>query len=71
MVCEELKETLVTPEDYSTHSFRLEKSSKISTRERLKLKDMMEDLNGEPKAGDVAENMKKHLRKIKVIGTTE
>ena len=46
---------------------RLEKSGKINTGEKLRLKDAMEDENGEPRAGDVTENMKKELRKIKVI----
>ena len=31
----------------------------------------MEDENGEPRAGDVTENMKKELRKIKVIDNRE
>ena len=46
---------------------RLEKSGKINTGEKLRLKDAMEDENGEPREGDVTENMKKELRKIKVI----
>ena len=50
---------------------RLEKSGKINTGEKLRLKDVIEDENGEPRAGDVTEKLKKELRKIKVIDNRE
>lgn len=49
----------------------MEKGDKISSGERLRLKDVMEDVNGEPRAGNVSERMKKELREIKVIDNQE
>ena len=37
----------------------------------MKLKDVIEDVNGNPKAGDTMELMKKELRKIKVVENCE
>ena len=34
--------------------------------ERIKLKDVIEDVNGNPKAGDTLELMKKNMRKMKL-----
>ena len=39
----------------------------MNTIERMKLKDVLEDMNGNPKSGDVLELMKKELRKMKVV----
>ena len=37
----------------------------------MKLKDMIEDVNGNPKDGDTLELMKKELRKMKVVENHE
>ena len=46
---------------------RLESFGKINAVERMRLKDVIEDVNGNPKVGDTLEMMKKELRKMKVI----
>ena len=38
---------------------RLEKENKINTGEKLRLKDVMEDIDGKPKVGNILEYMKK------------
>ena len=50
---------------------RLENCGKINAVERMKLKDVIEDVNGNPKGGDTMEFMKKELRKIKVVENCE
>ena len=50
---------------------RLEKDGKINAGEKLRLKDSIEDNNGELRAGDVSEHLKKELRKIKVLENRE
>ena len=50
---------------------RLENCGKIIAVERMKLKDMIEDVNGNPKDGDTLELMKKELRKMKVVENCE
>ena len=42
---------------------RLGKYGDINAVERMKLKDVIEDVNGNPKDGDTLELMKKELRK--------
>ena len=50
---------------------RLEKSSKINAGEKLRLKDVIEDNDGEPRVGDIPGYLKKELRKIKVEDNRE
>ena len=50
---------------------RLENCEKINAAERMKLKDVIEDVNGNPKDGDTLELMKKELRKMKVVENHE
>ena len=50
---------------------RLENCGKINAVERMKLKNVIEDLNSNPKDGDTLELTKKELRKIKVIENCE
>ena len=42
---------------------RLENCGKINTVEQMKLRDVIEDLNGNPRVGDTMEMMKKELKK--------
>ena len=44
---------------------RLEKSGKINSSEKLSLKDVIETEDGEPRAGDVTEKLKKELKNKK------
>jgi len=44
---------------------RLEDSGKINSGERVRLKDILEDVDGNPKAGDTMETMKKELKRLK------
>ena len=44
----------------------MEKYGDINAVERMKLKDLIEDVNGNPKEGNTFEMMKKVLKKIKV-----
>jgi hypothetical protein len=50
---------------------RLEAGGKINSGEKMRLKDVLEDVDGEPKAGNTIELMKKELRKIKVTEDRE
>ena len=50
---------------------RLENCGQINAVDRIKLKDMMEDVNGNPQDGDTLELMKKELRKMKVVENRE
>ena len=46
---------------------RLETNGKINAGEKLRLKDVIEDANGEPKVGDHVQMLKRELRRIKVV----
>ena len=46
---------------------RLEKCGDINAVEKMKLKDVIEDVNGEPKVGDTLEMLRKKLRRMKVV----
>ena len=46
---------------------RLENCVKITAVESMKLRDVIEDVNGNPRLGDSIEMMKKELRKMKVV----
>ena len=50
---------------------RLEKCEDINAVEKMKLKDVIEDVNGEPKVGDTLEMLKKELRRMKVVENHE
>ena len=50
---------------------RLEDSGKINSGERIRLKDLLEDVDGNPKAGDTMEDMKKELKRLKVAENRE
>ena len=50
---------------------RLEESGKINPTEKLWLKDILEDTDGNPKAGDTTETMKKELKRLKIVGNRE
>ena len=46
---------------------RLEESGKINPTEKLRLKDILEDTDGNPKAGDTTETIKKELKRLKIV----
>ena len=50
---------------------RLEEGGKINSGERIRLKDILEDVDGNPKAGNTMETMKKELKKLKVAENHE
>ena len=50
---------------------RLESCGKINAVEPMRLKDVTDDVNGNPKAGDTVVMMKKELRKMKVVENSE
>ena len=50
---------------------RLEKSGKVNAVEKKILKDILEDVDGNPKEGDILELMKKELKKMKVVENRE
>ena len=50
---------------------RLEKSGEINISEKLRLKDLIETKDGEPRVCNVVEILKKELRKIKVVYNRE
>jgi len=50
---------------------RLENCGKINAVEHMKLRDVIEDVNGNPRAGDTMEIMKKEMRKMKVVENRE
>ena len=50
---------------------RLEESGKINSTEKLRLKDILEDADGNPKAGNTTENMKKELKRLKIAENRE
>ena len=46
---------------------RLENCGKINAVERMRLRDVIEDVNWNLRAGDTLEMIKKELRKMKVV----
>ena len=50
---------------------RLEKSGKVNAVEKKILRDILEDVDGNPKEGETLELMKKELRKMKVAENRE
>ena len=50
---------------------RLEKSGRVNAVEKNILRDILEDVDGNPKAGETLELMKKELRKMKVAENRE
>ena len=50
---------------------RLEKCGKINTVEKIKLKDIIEDIDGNPRAEDTFEMLKKELKRMKVVENCE
>ena len=60
-LAENLKYTLL-----SQFVDRLKRENKINAREKLRLKDVMEDDDGKPRVGNIQEYIKKELVKMKV-----
>ena len=50
---------------------RLEESGKINSNEKLRLKDILEDTEGNPKEGETMGAMKKELKRLKVAENRE
>ena len=50
---------------------RLENSGRINAVEKKILRDILEDVDGNPRVGETVELMKKELRKMKVAENTE
>ena len=50
---------------------RVEKSGKINQLERKLLRDILEDKDGNPREGDIVEQMKKELKRMKVVENRE
>jgi len=50
---------------------RLEDGGKINTTEKLRLKDILEDANGNPKEGDTTDAMKRELKRLKIVDHRE
>ena len=50
---------------------RLEASGKINPTEKLRLKDILEDTEGNPKPGDTTEAMRKELKRLKIVENRE
>ena len=50
---------------------RLEVSGKINPTEKLRLKDILEDTEGNPKAGETTEAIKKELKRLKIVENRE
>ena len=50
---------------------RLEKSGKVNAVEKKMLRDILEDADGNPRAGEILELMKKELKRIKVVENRE
>ena len=50
---------------------RVEKSGKINQLERKLLRDILEDKDGNPKEGEILEQMKKELKRMKVVENRE
>ena len=50
---------------------RLEEGGKINSTEKLRLKDILEDTEGNPKEGETTEAMKKELKRLKIVENRE
>merc|ERR1712030_187114 len=50
---------------------RLEENGKLNATEKLRLKDILEDKDGKPKGGDTTEQMKKELKRLKIVDNRE
>ena len=50
---------------------RLEEGGKVNSGERIRLKDILETREGKPRDGNTMEEMKKELKRLKVIENTE
>ena len=50
---------------------RLEAGGKINSTESLRLKDLLEDPEGKPKPGDTTEDMKRELKRLKIVENRE
>ena len=50
---------------------RLEAGGNINSTERLRLKDLLEDPDGKPKPGDMTEDMKRELKRLKIVKNRE
>merc|ERR1712030_48163 len=46
---------------------RLEENGKINATEKLRLKDILEDQDGKPRPGDTTEQMKRELKRLKIV----
>ena len=49
----------------------LEKNGKISSDERMRLKDEIETKEGKPKFADSAERVQKELKRMKIVNNRE
>ena len=50
---------------------RLEKSGKISSDEKMRLKDEIETKEGKPKVADPAERVQKELKRMNIVNNRE
>jgi len=50
---------------------RLEEGGKINTMEKLRLKDILEDAEGNPRPGDTTDTMKRELKRLKIVDHRE
>merc|ERR1712237_61579 len=50
---------------------RLEAGGKINSTERMRLKDLLEDTDGKPKPGETTEDMKRELKRLKIVENRE
>ena len=50
---------------------RLEKNGKISSDERMRLKDEIETKEGRPKVADSAEIVQRELKRMKIVNNRE
>ena len=50
---------------------RLEEGGKINSNEKLRIKDILEDVEGNPKDGNTMEAMKKELKRLKIAENRE
>merc|ERR1711905_72615 len=49
----------------------LEAGGKINSTEKLRLKDLLEDADGKPKPGEIVEDMKRELKRLKIVENRE
>ena len=50
---------------------RLEEGGKVNSSEKIRLKDILETREGKPRDGDTMEEMKKELKRLKVVENRE